>query len=305
MMRALLPSTLAFWLGATLLLGQLRWMRRVSLTQRVRPYLPGAVARLPLAPAGTHGWIGSVIDVLGPLARTHGATLARLFGVSEELGLRLRRCHAVLDPTAFRLRQLGWVVGVLAGTMVVVASARPPVPLVLLLVIGAPLLAFLVVEQQLARASVTWQRRLFLEMPVVSEQLGMLLSAGYSLGAALTRLADRTEGAVARDLRVVVSRVRQGLDDVAALREWAALAQVPAVDRLVGVLALNREAGDLGRLISEESRTIRADVHRELIEAIERRAQQVWIPVTVATLVPGVLFLAVPFVEAMQLFTSG
>ena len=77
------------------------------------------------------------------------------------------------------------------------------------------------------------------------------------------------------------------------------------VDRLVAVLALNREAGDLGRLISEEARTIRGDAHRELIETIERRGQQVWIPVTVATLVPGVIFMAVPFIEAMRLFTTG
>jgi hypothetical protein len=28
----------------------------------------------------------------------------------------------------------------------------------------------------------------------------------------------------------------------------------------------------------------------------------VWIPVTVAALVPGVLFLAVPFVDALRLF---
>jgi tight adherence protein C len=58
-------------------------------------------------------------------------------------------------------------------------------------------------------------------------------------------------------------------------------------------------------LISEEARSIRRDVQRERVEAIERRAQQVWIPVTVAALVPGVLFLIVPFVEAMRLFTTG
>jgi hypothetical protein len=90
-----------------------------------------------------------------------------------------------------------------------------------------------------------------------------------------------------------------------ALSEWAALAGVPAVDRLVSVLALDREAADLGRLLTEEARSVRAEVHRELVETIERRGQQVWIPVTVATLLPGVLFLAVPFVEAMSLFTSG
>ena len=44
--------------------------------------------------------------------------------------------------------------------------------------------------------------------------------------------------------------------------------------------------------------------HRETLDLIERRSQQVWIPVTVATLVPGVMFLAVPFIEAMRLFTD-
>lgn len=82
-----------------------------------------------------------------------------------------------------------------------------------------------------------------------------------------------------------------------------ALADVDALHRLVSVLSLNREGGDLGRLISEEARGVRADVQRELLATIERRSQQVWIPVTVATLVPGVLFLAVPFVEAMRLFS--
>jgi tight adherence protein C len=160
------------------------------------------------------------------------------------------------------------------------------------------------VEHRLARESAAWQRRTFLELPVVAEQLGMLLSSGYSLGAALNRLARRGVGVIGRDLGRVVGRVRQGLTEVDALREWAALVDVSGVDRLVAVLALNREAGDLGRLIADEARAIRGDVHRALLEAIERRAQQVWIPVTVATLVPGVLFMAVPFIEALKVFSG-
>ncbi len=38
----------------------------------------------------------------------------------------------------------------------------------------------------------------------------------------------------------------------------AALERVEALDRLVSLLRLNREAGDLGRLIAEEARSIRA-----------------------------------------------
>src|SRR5690606_38856462 len=99
--------------------------------------------------------------------------------------------HSPLDPTAFRVRQTAWALGGLGGGALVTATARPPALLGLLVVAGAPLLAFLVVEQQVTGASARWQRRLFLELPVVGEQIGMLLSAGFSLGAALDRIAER------------------------------------------------------------------------------------------------------------------
>ena len=91
----------------------------------------------------------------------------------------------------------------------------------MLLVLGLPLLAFLVVEQRLANESTRWQRRVFLELPILAEQLGMLLSAGYSLGAALNRLAVRGKGNCGRDLARVCGRIRQGLSEVDALREWS------------------------------------------------------------------------------------
>ena len=37
---------------------------------------------------------------------------------------------------------------------------------------------------------------------------------------------------------------------------------------------------------------------------MERRGQQVWVPVTVATLLPGVIFLAIPFIEALKAFSA-
>ena len=49
---------------------------------------------------------------------------------------------------------------------------------------------------------------------------------------------------------------------------------------------------------------MRREAQRRLVETIERRAQLVWIPVTVATLVPGVLLMAVPFLAAMQTWSA-
>lgn len=301
-MRLLVASGLVGWAGAALLLSTRRWFARRPLTERLRPYAPGG-----LAPAHRAGLLSvdSFGEVVGPLARTVGDRLGRLFGVREDLALRLARVHSPLDVTAFRVRQLGWAVAAFGlGGLATVAVAPPPA-LGLLAVAGAPLLAFLVLEQQAAAASARWQRRLFLELPVVSEQVGLLLTAGYSLSGALTRVAQRSSGTCGRDLARVIGRMRQGLGEAEALQEWAAVARVDAVDRLVHVLALNREAPDLGRLISEEARATRADVHRQLVEQVERRGQQVWIPVTVATLVPGVTFIAVPFVQALSLFSGG
>ena len=298
MRGALVLAVVGTWVGATLVLSELRWFARVPLSERLRPYVPGASGT---ARRGVLS-VDSFRDAIGPLARAVGERAARLAGVSEELEVRLERVHAHVDATGFRVRQIGWSIAGLGIGAAAALALRPSAAVALSFLAGAPVVAFLVQEQRLALESQRWQRRLFLELPVVAEQLALLLSAGWSLGGGLNRLAARSAGAAGRDLERVCRRIRQGLSEAAALQEWARLARVPALDRLVPVLALNRETSDLGRLVAEEARAIRRDVHRELIEAVERRNQQVWIPVTVAALLPGALFLAVPFIEALQEF---
>jgi len=299
--RSLVVPAVLVWIGATLILSEVRWFARRPLAERLRPYVAGSWQR----PSRT-GLLSveSFRDVVAPLAQQVGERLSRLFGVHEDLATRLERIHSPLDATAFRVRQLGWAVVSFGAAALVSLAVGVPAQVGLLLIVGAPLLAFLALEQRVANASARWQRHLFLELPVVSEQIGMLLSAGYSLGAALDRTARRSRGMCGQDLARVCDRVQQGLSTTDALREWAELARVDALDRLVAVLALNREASDLGRLISEEARSIRREVQRQLVEQVERRAQQVWIPVTIATLVPGTIFLAIPFLHAVNLFAG-
>jgi hypothetical protein len=287
--------------GWTLVLGEVRWFRRVPLADRLRPHVRSAPAR-----PSTSGVlsVGSLVEVLGPLASSAGARMSRALGLGDELALRLARAGSLLDTTSFRLRQFAIALGAMLATAAVAVASSPPPPVAVAAPLVAAAVAYLVVEQRVTSASAAWQRRLTLELPVIMEQLGMLLSSGHSLSGAIARIGRRGHGEAARAFRTATRRIGQGLDEVAALREFAAMAQVPAVDRLVGVLALNREATDLGSLIASESRLVRAEVHRGLVETIERRGQTVWIPVTVATLVPGVIFMAVPFVDAMRQLTG-
>ena len=308
MMRLLAPVMLLTWVGAALLLGELRWFRRPRLIDRLRP----RVASGTTSPAGSplvddRSSTAALLDRLrrmAPIAERGGDRLASALGVAEPLAIRLLRVHSPLGPVEFRSRQVARSIASAALVVLLTLTVHVPVAFAALSGTGAALVCFLMIEQRLATRSEAWKRRIFLELPVMSEQLGMLLSAGHSLGQALTRIARRSDAAISLDLSVVVGRLQQGVEEAAALREWSDIAGVPALDRLLSVLALNREATDLGSLITVEARATSAEVHRELIEQLERRAQQVWIPVTVATLVPGVLFLAVPFLEAVRLFTT-
>lgn len=302
MTRLEVLAGLGMFTGITLLLSLARWFGRPGVVDRLRPYTPGGFG---VAPPQSLLSVESFREVIGPLAEGVGSTMSRFFGVAEDLDTKLRRLHSPLDAGQFRTRQLGYtLIGLIGGVLIPVAVGLPPA-LTVLAALGAPLLTFLVLEQQIVTASEARQDRLFRELPVVAEQLGMLLAAGYSLGAALHRIAGRGSGVVAEDLRVALARMRQGLTETQALAEWADLADVAALHRLVAVLSLNREAGDLGALISDEARAIRREAHRDLLEAIERKDQQVWIPVAIAALIPGTILIAIPFIQAMRTFSDG
>ena len=296
--RLLLLSGLALWLGVSLLLLHVPAFSRVRLVDRLRPFTTGGSA--PSRAEGT-----GVRRVLLPLALEVGARLGRVLGTTDDVEARLFRIHSSRSAAAFRLGQLGWASGAVAAAATTSSAAGLPAAAVLLALPAAAVGAYAVTEMQLNGECRRFEERRTLEMPVVAEQLAMLVSAGYSLGSALGRVASRGTGACARDVARVHRRIQHGVGERTALFEWANQARSPGVDRLVAVLALNSETGDLGRLLSEEARSIRRGVQRRTVEVMDRRSQQVWVPVTVAALVPGVIFLAVPFVAALRLFAGG
>jgi Flp pilus assembly protein TadB len=242
--------------------------------------------------------------LVAPLIQDLGDRLSRVAGISEPLAIRLKRLHSTQTPAEFRTRQaLMCLLAFLGGAVASMALALPA-GVAALVVLGSPALAFLLTEQSLVRITDKWRRSVSSELPVVEEQLAMLLNAGYSLGSALNHLASRGNGEVAKDVSLVVNRVRQGLSEVTALEEWSERARVEGVTRLVAILTVHAHTADLGRLVSNEARACRRDLQRRDTETIEKRSQQVWVPVTVATLVPGVILLAVPFLSALSSFSK-
>ena len=106
-------------------------------------------------------------------------------------------------------------------------------------------------------------------------------------------------------VQVLIGLYASSIVSAAAFDGAKAVAGADSVDRNAAVAGAEASVRrDLGRLLAMETRAVRNDVHRDILATMERRSQQVWIPVTVATLVPGVIFLAIPFIEALRLFSA-
>ena len=298
MSREIYGLSVVFFIGLTLVFAEFRWFQRVGLAERLDHYTPKGKRKTTGVLSGS-----SFREVVVPLAHAIGERVSSALRVGEELSIRLERIHSPIGVAGYRVRQVGWAATSFGSAVIISMIARLPAVVSMGLVLGAPLLAFLVLEQRTISASNRWQRRLRMELPVMTEQMAMLVSAGWSLGASMARISKRGTGLCSKDLKMVLARIRQGLSEVEALREWAKRADIDPLYRLVSVLSLNSEATDLGKLISEETRAMRREAQRELIESIERRCQQVWIPVTAATLVPGVMLMSVPFINALTLFS--
>lgn len=299
MMRELYGLFALCFLGFTLFFSDFRWFQRIGLAERLKGYAPMQGGRSSTGILS----VGSFREVIVPLSHAIGERLSSVLRVSEELSVRLERIHSPIGVAGYRVRQVGWAAASFGLAVIVSVLVSLPAIIAVAVIFGTPILAFLVLEQRSISASKHWQQRLRMELPVVTEQIAMLLSAGWSLGSSLERISKRGTGICATDLKRVMIRIRQGLSEVEALREWAKKADIDPLYRLVSVLSLNSEAANLGKLISEEARAMRKETQRDLIEAIERRCQQVWIPVTAATLVPGVMLMGVPFIDALTLFS--
>jgi len=174
MIRLIAASAILFFVGSTLLLSEIRWFRTRSLAAMITPYVPGGRRTR----ASELFSVESFGELLRPAVQAVGGLAAKLFGVSEELPRRLRRVHWDMDAAGFRLRQMGWALVAMAAAALVVFTLGLPGPLVVMALLGSPILAFLVVEQQLANASDRWKHRVFQELPIVAEQIAMLLGSG-------------------------------------------------------------------------------------------------------------------------------
>ena len=226
--------------------------------------------------------------------------VAALADADADLAARLREAGSARSPFDFRTRQVGSAAGGLAASGAALGAIGTRPLLALAGALGVAAAVYGAAEHLLARSIAERRTQITEELPIVAEQIGMLLASGLSLTSALHNAARRGQGVCAEGLERIGARVAGGAAVEVALAEWADEAGSAEIRRFVGVLTLHEDTADVAALVSDEARSARMEAHRRLIAHIERRSEQVWIPVTVAALVPGCVLLAIPFSDALS-----
>ncbi len=106
----------------------------------------------------------------------------------------------------------------------------------------------------------------------------------------------------ARNLDIVElqSMLRSGLDIEAAVAFWRAEFDTSAKQRLGDLLLAKMTAAETTSLIAGLIDQLKKEQRFQLISDIERRNQLVWLPVTIAVLIPGMIFIAIPLETTLR-----
>lgn len=293
-----------FAAGAVTLLASMPRWRAAPLTARIAPYVRDVVVD-DVLPRQVLPWAGPLpTRGRGLWTRLRNA-FERMLGGSDAVGRRLAQAGLPLTPSAFRGRQLGWLLaGIGGGALVVIALAltgRLSVPAAVLpLLIGAA--AAIAYDMQLTARAKSRRARLADELPTMLEFLALCLSAGEGFLDALRRVAAVGSGELTRELRGVVLAAGTGSPLAEAFMEMSGRLQVPGLSRAVDqVVAALEHGAPLAGVLHAQAGDAREDAKRTLIEQAGRKEILMLLPLVFLILPLSVLFAIFPGLFILRL----
>ncbi|TAN20543.1 MAG: hypothetical protein EPN30_10060 [Actinomycetota bacterium] len=132
------------------------------------------------------------------------------------------------------------------------------------------------------------------------EQIYLKVINGSSVHSSLTSI----EGIGNRDIASLQGLVKSGLDLESAAAYWIEEFDAPAKRQLADLLLARTTTSETLTLMAGLVQQLRSEQNFSLIATIEKRNQLVWIPVTIAVLVPGMIFIAIPLEATLRSLVS-
>lgn len=136
-------------------------------------------------------------------------------------------------------------------------------------------------------------------LPLEIEKLALYLGSGLSLNSSFYRLSKTSS----EQTRPLFTFMAQGLQSGISLNDVleGCYQRFPteSVRRITNLLAGGASGGDLVRVTREEAANQRSSRHLGALAKMEKVTQSVWIPITVAALLPGIAIVFIPFFSVL------
>lgn len=286
--------------GLSIAIARIPRFRRVSLADRLAPYLVGGPYPSASAP-GTERVIGGTAGrLLAPFLADMARRVDRAIGRTASVRRRLDALGSSMSVDAFRQEQVLWAAcGAGAGLVVLALRVSvghgPPVLSLAGLVFVAPMGAFVARDYRLTRAVRSREEQMTRELPAVAELLALAVGAGESPVAALERVTRGRRGELARELSRAVADARAGQPFA---RAWAGVAErssLPALTRFVDGMSVALARGTpLADVLRAQALDVREEGRRNLLEAGGKREIAMMVPVVFLVLPVTILFALYP-----------
>lgn len=291
---------LTLGVGLTLVATGVPPMRRITLAQRVEPYLGGRnTPSTLLADASVTPW-PAWERLLVPGLRRGLVRLEPWLGNGAAVRRQLDRLGRSTTLLQYRVEQLGWAVAgaALAVALIALLTGRDGfpglVPTALLCLAGA-VSGALARDRRLTHQVAARTARIREEFPTVAELLALSVAAGEGTTAAIARVSRVGHGAFVQELQRVLADIRAGEPLIRALHAAADRVGLPEVDRFVAALSVAVERGTpLAPVLQAQAADAREAGRRALIEAGGRKEIAMMVPVVFLVLPISVLFALFP-----------
>lgn len=281
-------------------------LRRITLADRIAPYLSDATrpSRL-LSSDATSGTPSVVTVLLRPLVRDIGRLIDRMLGGRQSVERRLAALGSDRTVDAFRVEQVLWGAigagGAVALSLLAVLFGQSN-PLALLLLVGvAAISGVLARDWWLTREVDRQDREILAEFPVIAEMLALAVAAGEGPIGAIDRITTLARGPLIDQLTGVLAAARSGTPLLIALAELRDCTRLEPLARFVDGMAVAIERGTpLSDVLRAQAADARAAAKRELLESGGRREIAMMMPVVFLVLPITVLFALYPGLIAIQ-----
>ena len=149
-------------------------------------------------------------------------------------------------------------------------------------------------------AKTAHRKKLKTALPSIFERLAVSLAAGQSLLGAASRLAEDCDGPAAAVMTALTTGIASGLTPTQVTTQLAETFTPEVAEQFSGVLYGASQGADTVKIARSAAEELRKGEYRERLSQLEKNAQKIWMPITVAALVPGVIIIFVPFITVLK-----